>query len=216
MKSQDINTELMTSQEAEEYIVVIDGKPAGPYGLADLLTMKIKPGTFIRKPGMDDYKEAHEFPELRELLGFSHQQTAPQYFASFDQRLLASVIDFFFIFLVYIIVLLLSFIFMTEQAQRISTAIVLLPLIPILKFIYGIVGDCSAAQGTVGKRLLNIKVTDMMGNRISFGRSLGRNAAKIFSVIPLFFGYLYSFLNRKQQCWHDIAANTLVIKDRLI
>lgn len=206
----------MGSQEAEEYVVVIDGKPSGPYGLSDLKALKIKSGTFVRKPGMDDYKEAHEFAELRELLGFNYLQTAPQYFASFDQRLLASVIDFFFIFLVYIFILLLGFIFLTEQAQRISTAIMLLPLIPVLKFIYSVVADCSAGQGTVGKRLLNIKVTDMLGNRLSFGRSLGRNAAKIFSIIPLFFGYLYSFLNRKQQCWHDIAANTLVIKDRLI
>jgi uncharacterized RDD family membrane protein YckC len=206
----------MTRQEATEYVVVIDGKPAGPFQLSELSTMKIKPGTFIRKPGMDDYKEAHEFPELRELLGFIHQQTAPQYFASFDQRLLASVIDFFFIFLVYIIVLLLSFIVLTSRDVRIYAAICLLPLIPVLKFLYGVVADCSAAQGTAGKRLLNIRVTDMLGQRISFGRSLGRNAAKIFSVIPCFFGYLYSFLNRKQQCWHDIAANTLVIKDRLI
>jgi uncharacterized RDD family membrane protein YckC len=207
---------MMASQEAGGYIVVIAGKPAGPYTLADLPGLKIKPGTFVRKPGMDDYKEAHEFPELRELLGFNHEQTAPQYFASFDQRLLASVIDFFFIFLVYIIILLVSFAFLTDKEQRISVAIMLLPLIPVFKFIYGIVADCSAAQGTVGKRLLNIRVTDMLGNRISFGRSLGRNAAKIFSIIPVFFGYLYSFLNKKQQCWHDIAANTLVIKDRLI
>jgi uncharacterized RDD family membrane protein YckC len=89
-------------------------------------------------------------------------------------------------------------------------------LIPVLKLIYGIAGDCTVAQGTIGKRLLNIKVTDLMGNRISFGRSVIRNVAKILSVIPIFFGYLYSFLNKKQQCWHDIAANTLVIKDRLI
>jgi uncharacterized RDD family membrane protein YckC len=206
----------MTGEESVEYIVVIDGKPAGPYKLSELSGLKIKPGTFVRKPGMDDYKEAHEFQELRVLLGFDHQQTAPQYFASFDQRLLASVIDFFFMFLIYIVVLLLSFIMLTEQGERISAAIALLPLVPVLKFIYGIFADCSSAQGTVGKRLLNIRVTDMLGQRISFGRSLGRNAAKIFSVIPLFFGYLYSFLNRKQQCWHDIAANTLVIKDRLI
>ena len=203
------------SQKAE-YIVVLDGKPSGPYQLAELKTMNIQPGTFIRKPGMDDYKEAHEFAELRELLGFNYQQTAPQYFASFDQRLLASVIDLFFIFLVYVVILLISFIFIMEKELRISAALMLLPIIPVLKFIYGVLGDCSSKQGTVGKRLLNIKVTDMMGNKISFGRSLFRNAAKIFSIIPLFFGYLYSFLNKKQQCWHDIAANTLVIKDRLI
>lgn len=216
MRFQGIKTEMMEGEGEAGYVVVIDGKPGGPYTLSELTGLTIKAGTFIRKPGMDDYKEAHEFPELRELLGFNHQQTAPQYFASFDQRLLASVIDFFFIFLVYIIILLLSFIFLTDKEVRISVAIMLLPLIPILKFVYGVVADCSAAQGTLGKRLLNIRVTDMLGNRISFGRSLGRNAAKIFSVIPVFFGYLYSFLNRKQQCWHDIAANTLVIKDRLI
>jgi len=34
--------------------------------------------------------------------------------------------------------------------------------------------------------------------------------------VPVFFGYLYSFLNKKNQCWHDIAADALVIKDRLI
>jgi uncharacterized RDD family membrane protein YckC len=206
----------MTSQERSEYIVVIDGKPSGPYRFSELRPLQIKAGTFIRKPGMDDYKEAHEFAELRELLGFHFQQTAPQYFASFDQRLLAAAIDFFFIFLVYIILLLISFIFVTDKGERISMALMLLPLIPVIKFLYGIVGDCMAAQGTIGKRLLNIKVTDLVGNRITFGRSVIRNTAKILSIIPIYFGYLYSFLNKKQQCWHDIAANTLVIKDRLI
>ena len=68
-----------------EYTVVINGKPEGPYRLDQLADLKINAGTFIRTPGMDDYKEAHEFVELRKLLGFSYQQTAPQYFASFDQ-----------------------------------------------------------------------------------------------------------------------------------
>ena len=52
-----------------EYTVVINGKPEGPYQLEELKELKIRTGTFIRTPGMDDYKEAHEFPELRELLG---------------------------------------------------------------------------------------------------------------------------------------------------
>jgi len=170
----------------------------------------------VRKPGMDDYKEAHEFPELRALFGFSYEQTAPQYFASFDQRLLASVIDYFILLLIYIGIILVSFLFITDKGQRIMTGLMFLPLLPVFKFIYGVFADASAAQGTIGKRLLNIKVTDMGGRRISFSVSLIRNGAKILSVIPLFFGYLYSFLNKKLQTWHDIAANTLVIKDRLI
>jgi uncharacterized RDD family membrane protein YckC len=198
------------------YTIVINGKPQGPYALDQLSALKIQPGTFIRKPGMDDYKEAHEFPELRALLGFTYQQTAPQYFASFDQRLLASVIDFFFIILAYIAVMLLCFIVVTEKTERIMLFATFAPLVLVAKYLYGSFAEASAKQGTIGKRLLNIKVTDMKGNRISLGLSFLRNTAKILSVIPLFFGYLYSFLNKKQQCWHDITANTLVIKDRLI
>jgi uncharacterized RDD family membrane protein YckC len=203
-------------EHQEIYTVVVNGKPVGPYDLDSLKALHILPGTFMRKPGMDDYKEAHEFPELRALFGFAYEQTAPQYFAAFDQRLLASVVDYFLILLGYIFVLLLSFIFLEDKEQRITVSLLFLPVVPLVKFIYGSIAEASARQGTIGKRLLNIKVTDLGGHRISLANSLGRNIAKILSVIPCFFGYLYSFLNRKQQCWHDIAANTLVIKDRLI
>lgn len=199
-----------------KYTVVINGKPEGPYEFEQLKALAIKPGTFIRKPGMDDYKEAHEFEELRELFGFRYQQTAPQYFASFDQRLLASVIDYFFIVLAYVIVILFSFAFIEGKTQRLLVGISFLPLIPIAKFVYSSFAEASAKQATIGKRLLDIKVTDMMGERIDLAISFGRNLAKAISVAPLFFGYLYSFLNKKQQCWHDIIANTLVVKQRLI
>ncbi|MET4140500.1 RDD family protein [Pedobacter sp. UYP1] len=198
------------------YIIVVNGKPEGPYDFEQLKHMSIVAGTFVRKPGMDDYKEAHEFPELRALFGFSYEQTAPQYFASFDQRLLAAVIDYFILFLVYIVMVLCCFVFVTGQEERISFALLLLPLIPVFKFIYGVFAEASAKQGTIGKRLLSIKVTDMRGARVSIGLSFLRNLGKVLSVAPLFFGYLYSFLNKKQQCFHDVAAGTLVIKDRLI
>lgn len=199
-----------------KYTVVINGRPEGPYEFEQLKTLAIKPGTFVRKPGMDDYKEAHEFEELRELFGFRHQQTAPQYFASFDQRLLASVIDYFFLTMGYVIFILLVFLFIEGKTQRMLVGVTLLPLIPIAKFVYSSFAEASIKQATLGKRLLDIKVTDLMGNRIELGVSFGRNLAKAISVAPLFFGYLYSFLNKKQQCWHDIIANTLVVKQRLI
>lgn len=199
-----------------EYTVVINGKPQGPYSLTELKNLSIKPNTFVRKPGMDDYKEAHAMPELRELLGFTYQKTAPQYFASFDQRLLATAIDHFLIFILYSVIILISFAFIEGKDERIMAFVAPLPAIFIFKLIYGSIVEASAQQATIGKNLLHIKVTDLEGTRVSFGRSLIRNFSKILSLIPAFFGYLYSFLNRKNQCWHDIAANTLVIKDRLI
>ena len=200
----------------DQYIVVINGKPQGPYSLTELKDLNISANTFVRKPGMDDYKEAHAIPELRELLGFSYQKTAPQYFAAFDQRLLASVIDHFIIFGIYSIIILTSYIFIEGRDQRIMAFLIPLPSIFIIKLIYGSIAEASKSQATIGKKLLNIKVTDLEGSQVSFGISLVRNFSKILSVIPVFFGYLYSFLNKKNQCWHDIAANTLVIKDRLI
>ncbi|TKC08123.1 RDD family protein [Pedobacter polaris] len=199
-----------------EYTVVINGKPEGPYSLAELKNLNIKPGTFIRKPRMDDYKEAHEIAELRELLGFSFQQTAPQYFASFDQRLMASVIDYFLLMIAYVVIVLLAYIFIDQKLFRIGTALFFLFLVPIAKMIYSTIAEASIKQATIGKRLLDIKVGDMLGNRISLSVSFARNMAKILSTLPLFLGYFYSFLNKKQQCLHDALANTLVTKQRLI
>lgn len=200
----------------EEYTVVINGKPQGPYRLQDLQNLGITANSFVRKPGMADYKEAHAMPELRELLGFSHQKTIPQYFATFDQRLLASAIDHFLIFGLYILAVLVSFIFINDKDERLTVALNYFPLVFLTKLIYGAFAESTKKQATLGKRLLSIKVSNLEGSRVSFSRSLWRNLTKFFSVLPVFFGYFYSFLNKKNQCWHDIAASTLVIKDRLI
>ncbi len=199
-----------------QYTVVINGRPEGPYSLEQLKQMTIQPGTFIRKPGMDDYKEAHEFAELRELFGFSYQRTAPQYFAAFDQRLMASAIDYFMLTLVYVLFVFVAYLFVENKVFRIGTLLLFVPIIPVAKFLYSSIAEASAKQATIGKRLMDIKVTDLMGSRISFGTSLARNLYKICSVLPAFMGYLYCFLNKKQQCLHDAMANTLVIKQRLL
>ena len=75
---------------SQTYLLVINGKPQGPFSLQQLKEFKIKPGDFVKTVEMDDYKEAHEIAELRDLLGFRKQPLIPQYFGSFDQRLLAS------------------------------------------------------------------------------------------------------------------------------
>lgn len=199
----------------KEYLVVVNGKPTGPYTLSEVKDLNIKPNTFVRKPGMDDFKEAHAMEELRELFGFKFEKSTPQYFASFDQRLVATIIDHFIIFAIYVVLVLISFAFIHAD-QRIVVALLPLPAIFIVKIIYGVFAEASIKQATIGKSLMAIKVGDKYGDRISVGRSFYRNFAKIFSVIPLFFGYFYCFLNKKNQCWHDIAAETLVVKDRLI
>lgn len=200
----------------KEYTIVVNGKPEGPYSLNDLKDLRIKPNTFVRKPEMDDYKEAHELIELRSVLGFKFQQTEPQYFASFDQRLMASAIDYFFLLVGYVIIVLFIYIFVDQKMFRIGTALIFLLLVPVAKFIYSSIAEASLKQATVGKQLMDIKVGDLFGNRLDIGTSFLRNFAKVLSTLPLFVGYLYCFMNKKQQCLHDVLANTLVVKQRLL
>jgi len=121
------------------------------------------------------------------------------------------MISCFFIFFLFI-----SLIIVHDKASQVIMAFSLLIIIPLAKLIYHIVMESSAKQATYGKQILKIKVCDMQGERIDFGRAAGRNLAKILSVMTFFVGYLLSFFNAKQQCLHDMVAGTLVIKDRLI
>lgn len=165
---------------------------------------------------MNDYKEAHEVAELREHLGFSKEHILPQYFAGFDQRLLASVLDWFMITGIFIVLIFICLVAIKDKSTQMVVAISLLATVPIVKIIYHIIMESSAKQATYGKQLLKIKVCDMQGERINTGKAISRNLAKILSVLTLFIGYLFSFFNRQQQCLHDMVAGTLVIKDRLI
>jgi uncharacterized RDD family membrane protein YckC len=196
------------------YTLVINGKPEGPYTLDELKALKIKPGDFVRTDTMDDYKEAHEVAELRQLFGFK-EQVFLQYFAAFDQRATAAVLDWFFVSTVCVVPVFLISLFITDRMISLGLAFSLLIIIPVVNLIYHIVMEGSAKQATFGKQILKIKVCDMQGKPISRGHAAGRNFAKIFSVLTLFIGYLYAFFNKQQQCLHDIIAGTLVIKDRL-
>lgn len=198
------------------YTIVIKGKPQGPYTLEELKKMEIYPDTFVRKPDMDDYKEAHELEELRAILGFVKPKHIPQYFASFDQRLMAWAIDYFIITLVYAIIVALAVVYIADQQLRMVLLIIGIALVPFTKFLYNVIGDASKTQGTVGKKLMDIKVTDECGARITLGISIARNLAKILSNFLFGFGFIYCFFNKKQQCLHDVIAKTLVIKDRLL
>jgi uncharacterized RDD family membrane protein YckC len=198
------------------YLLVINGKPEGPYSIDELKSRKIKPNDFVRSTGMDDYKEAHEIPQLRDLLGFGKQYHIPQYYGSFDQRLLASAIDWFIISGVFIFFMVIGLLLNSDKAVQLFIIIGLLLAIPVAKLIYHIIMESSPKQATIGKGILGIKVCDMNGERLTLAHSTGRNLAKIFSVLTLFIGYLLAFFNSKQQCLHDMVAGTLVIKDRLI
>lgn len=71
--------------------------------------------------------------------------------------------------------------------------------------------ESSQYQATPGKMVLQIKVTDLEGNRISLARATGRHFAKILSGIIFLIGYIMAAFTEKKQALHDILAGCLVI-----
>jgi uncharacterized RDD family membrane protein YckC len=67
-------------------------------------------------------------------------------------------------------------------------------------------------QGTVGKRILRLKVTDDQGNRISFARATGRFFGKILSGMVMDVGFIMvAFMERKRGL-HDLICGTQVLR----
>ena len=157
------------------------------------------------------------------------EKPAPQY-AGFWLRLAAYIIDYFVLQIAGGIVALPIILTMvggiiTASQQPDSTIKVLgilsviggslLLLILILLavgWLYYAIMESSTPQGTLGKMAVGIKVTDMQGNRISFGRATGRYFGKIISKIIFYIGFIMAGFTDKKQALHDIMAECLVVR----
>jgi len=81
--------------------------------------------------------------------------------------------------------------------------------IPII-WLYFAIQESSSSQATIGKRVVNIKVMDIEGNRIGFGKATLRTFVKFFPIIgPI--GCLAIAFSENKQGLHDWAAKTFVL-----
>jgi uncharacterized RDD family membrane protein YckC len=86
-------------------------------------------------------------------------------------------------------------------------------IILVVSWLYYALSESSSWQGTLGKKILNLKVTDLAGQPISFGRASGRYFAKIITgLIPLMIGYIMAGFTEKKQAIHDMIASCLVLR----
>jgi uncharacterized RDD family membrane protein YckC len=75
--------------------------------------------------------------------------------------------------------------------------------------------ESSSWQATLGKKAVNLRVTDMYGARISFARASGRHFAKLITgMIPLGIGFILAGFTERRQALHDMIASCLVLRDR--
>jgi uncharacterized RDD family membrane protein YckC len=82
-----------------------------------------------------------------------------------------------------------------------------------VSWLYYALSESSSWQGTLGKKMLNLTVTDLNGQPITFGRASGRFFAKIISgKMTLYIGYIVAGFTEKKQALHDMIASCLVLR----
>jgi uncharacterized RDD family membrane protein YckC len=80
-----------------------------------------------------------------------------------------------------------------------------------VSWLYSALMESSPNQATLGKMALGLRVTDLEGKRISFGRASGRYFSKFASAIILMIGYIMAGFTTRKQALHDMIAGTLVV-----
>lgn len=147
---------------------------------------------------------------------------APLDYAGFWNRVAATIIDFFILAVAGFVIIGPIFMFMLLANTGPSGDFTSGPLFPALQaatnfvtvvggWLYSALMESSRFQGTLGKMAVQIKVTDLEGNRISFGRATGRHFAKIVSSMIVFVGYIMVAFTDRKQGLHDIMAGCLVV-----
>ena len=81
----------------------------------------------------------------------------------------------------------------------------------IIWWLYAACMESSQLQGSLGKLALGIKVTDLNGQRIGFGRATGRHFAAILSGIVFGIGFFMAAFTERKQALHDQIASCLVL-----
>ena len=125
-------------------------------------------------------------------------------YATFWRRAGAAIVDYFAcVFGGMIVAMLLG----TVLGQNLAS------LIFLLVFIGYYAGfESSALQATPGKLAFEIKVTTLEGERIGFGRAVGRLLGKFVSSMILWIGYLMALFTSHRQTLHDKMAGTFVVR----
>jgi uncharacterized RDD family membrane protein YckC len=82
-----------------------------------------------------------------------------------------------------------------------------------VRWLYYAFSESSSWQATLGKKMLNLTVTDMDGQPISFARASGRYFSKFIThLVPLAIGFILAGFTEKKQAIHDMIASCLVLR----
>jgi len=136
-------------------------------------------------------------------------------FAGFWRRFVAYWIDWFIFFSIELFIAAARGIPLSARQQPEPAELAKGLLINLLVvWLYSATMECSPWQATIGKRAMDIYVTDQKGRRLGFGQASGRYFGKIISALILGIGFFMIAFTERKQALHDLLAGCLVVRRR--
>ena len=137
-------------------------------------------------------------------------------YAGFWKRFAAGFIDNLILFIPNYILrsAIIDSAFLLEDVDPYSESFIYFTIVivqTLMYWIYQAAFESSSKQATPGKMALGIKVTDLNGRRIGFGKATGRYFGRVFSMAILFIGCIMIAFTEKKQGLHDKMAGCLVV-----
>lgn len=139
-------------------------------------------------------------------------------YAGYWRRYGALMLDYLLIYIVFLVGLFVVMIGVIGASVNSNggsaTGLLFLlyfPVFFVLAILYFALMESSRTQGSLGKMAVGMKVVDMEGNRISFGKAIVRQIGKIISVLIIGIGFFMCGFTEKRQGLHDMIAGTLVV-----
>jgi uncharacterized RDD family membrane protein YckC len=133
-------------------------------------------------------------------------------YGGFARRFLALMLDSLILWVISVaLFVVLAIIIGTSAQGNPQYFLWAYPAMFLISLLYSSVQESSSHQATFGKRALGIKVADLDGNPIGWGRAVGRWFGRILSGFLLCIGYLMSLFTSRKQALHDMLASTVVV-----
>src|SRR6186713_1948160 len=132
-----------------------------------------------------------------------HPANNPIPYSGFWRRAVAFVLDYL---LAVFVTNLLSRAVWPRGAPDRTAAWILFGGSMVVLSLYFAVLESSDMQATFGKRILRLKVADLRGEPLGFGRALGRMAARVASILTLGVGFGMAAFTERRQALHDKIA----------
>lgn len=134
-------------------------------------------------------------------------------YAGFWRRFAAYWIDWFVFFSIELFIAAARGIpLSTRQAMEPEELAKGLLLGLFLGWLYAASFESSPWQATIGKRAMDVYVTDLKGHRLSFAQASGRFFGKIVSALILGIGFIMIGFTGRKQALHDLLAGCLVVR----